>query len=68
MSAGCLFDFPLEFLEVCKHFTLLPHGEDPGVPGEVVDERDIISASSECCRLSFNVVILESRESDDDSF
>ena len=38
MVAGCLFDFAFEFLEVCEHFTLLPHEKNPCVPGEVVDE------------------------------
>ena len=43
-----LFDFLLEFLEVSEHFSLLPRRVDPGVPREVVDERDIISASAKC--------------------
>ena len=48
MSAGCLFDFTFEFLEVCKHCPLLPHGKDPCVPREVVDEGDVVSTSSKC--------------------
>ena len=42
------FDFTLKFLEMSKHFALLPHKVDPSVPREVVDERDIISASAKC--------------------
>ena len=51
MSTGGLFDFVLECLEVFEHFALLPHWVDPGVPGEVVDEEHVISASAECSRL-----------------
>ena len=54
MSTSGFFDFALEFLEVFEHFTLMPHRVDPGVPREVVDEEHIISASTECCRLSWS--------------
>ena len=54
MSSGCLFDFVYKFLEVCEHFTLLPHRKDLVVPGDVVDECHIISASAECCRLGWS--------------
>ena len=42
MSTGGFFDFALEFLEVCKHFALIPHRVDPGVPGEVVNEEHVV--------------------------
>ena len=45
------FDFVLECLEVFEHFALLSHWVDPGVPGEVVDEEHVISASAECSGL-----------------
>ena len=51
MSTGSFFDFILEFLEVSEHFALVPHRVDPCVPGEVVDEEHVISASAECSRL-----------------
>ena len=44
MSTSGFFDFVLECLEMSEHFTLLPHWVDSGVPGEVVDEGDEISA------------------------
>ena len=47
MTTNFLFDFVLEFLEVWEHFTLLPHGEDPGVPREVFDERYIILTTTD---------------------
>ena len=47
-----IFDFVFKLLEVCEHFTLLPHRKDLGVLGEVVDERDVVSTSTECDRLS----------------
>ena len=47
MPAGCIFDVTFEFLKVWEHFTLLLHGEHPGVFGKVIDECDIVSASSE---------------------
>ena len=51
MSTGGLFDFAFKFLEVSEHFTLLLHQTDSGVPGEVVDEEHVVSASAECNRL-----------------
>ena len=48
MPTRRFFDFGFEPLEVSEHFALLSHEIDPGVLGEVVDERDIISASAEC--------------------
>ena len=48
MLTRSFFDFGFKPLEVSEHFALLSHRIDPGVPGEVVDERDIISASAEC--------------------
>ena len=52
MPTSRLFYFAFDFLEVSEHFTLLPHRVDPGVPGEVIDEEHVISASVECSRLS----------------
>ena len=52
MPNNRLFDFAFEFLEVSKHFALLSHRVDPGVPGVVIDEEHVISASAECSRLS----------------
>ena len=52
MSTSRLFDFALEFLEVSEHFSLRPHRVDLDVPGEVVNEEHVISASAECGRLS----------------
>ena len=52
MSTNRLFDFAFEFLEVSEHFTLLPHWVDPSVPGVVVDEEHVVSASTECSHLS----------------
>ena len=49
--ARSLFSFGFELLEVSKHFTLLPHRVDPGVPGKIVNKRDIVSASAECTYL-----------------
>ena len=46
MSSCFIFGPNFEFLEVCEHFTLLPHGEDPGVPREIVDKGDVVSTSS----------------------
>ena len=51
MLTSHLFDFAIEFLEVTEHFALLPHWVDLGVPGEVVDEENVISASAECSHL-----------------
>ena len=48
MSTRSLLDFVFEPLEVSEHFALLSHWVDPGVPGEIIDERDIVSASAEC--------------------
>ena len=45
------FDISLQILEVSEHFALMSHRVDPGVPGEVVDEEHVISASAECSRL-----------------
>ena len=45
VPTGCLFNFVFEFLEVGKHFALLPHKEYLGVLGEVIDERHIIPVS-----------------------
>ena len=52
MPTSCLFDFAFEFLEMSEHFALLLHRVDPRVPGEVVDEEQVILASAECSRLS----------------
>ena len=57
MPAGCLFYFTYKFLVVCEHFTRLLHMEDPGVPGEVVDERYIVLASTEGFRLGWSPYI-----------
>ena len=55
------FDSVLKCLEVFEHFVLLPYGVDPGMLGEVVNERDIISTTTECFRLSrLNVLHLGS--------
>ena len=51
VPACSLFSFGFELLEVSEHFTLLPHRVDPGVPGKIVNKRDIISASAECTYL-----------------
>ena len=51
MSTHSLFGFGFESLEVSEHFAFLSHGVDPGMPGEIVDERDIVSASAECSYL-----------------
>ena len=51
MSARGFLDFILEFLEVSEHFALLPHRVDRSMPGEVIDECDIVVATSECCGL-----------------
>ena len=42
-----LFDPAFDFLEMCKHFISLPHGEDLVVPREVIDKGDIVSTSSD---------------------
>ena len=47
MLTRSLFSFGFELLEVSEHFTFLSHRVDPGVPGEVVDEHDVVSASAE---------------------
>ena len=47
MPTRSFFDLSFEPLEVFEYFTLLSHWVDPGVPGEVVDERDVIAASAE---------------------
>ena len=52
MPTCFLFDSSFEFLEVCKHFIVLPPGKDPSVPREVVDKGDIVSTSSEYFPLS----------------
>ena len=52
MSTSRLFGFDFEFLEVSEHFALLSHRVDPSVPGEVIDEEHVVSASAECSRLS----------------
>ena len=57
MTTRGFFDFTLEFLEVSEHFALMPHRVDPCVPGEVIDERDVISASSECGYLGRSLYI-----------
>ena len=54
MPTSRLFYFAFEFLEVSEHFALFPHRVDPGVPGVVVDEEHVISASTECSRLSWS--------------
>ena len=54
MLTGYLSDFVFEPLEVFEHFTLLPHRVDPGVPGEVVDECEIVAAIFECCGLGWS--------------
>jgi hypothetical protein len=46
-----LLGLGFELLEVSEYFTLLPHWVDPGVPGKIVNKRDIISASAECTYL-----------------
>mgnify|MGYP000636192767 CR=1 FL=1 len=52
MTTRGFFDFALKFLEVSEHFAFMSHRVDPGVPGEVVDEEHVISASAKCSRLS----------------
>ena len=42
------FDLGFEPLDVSEHFSLLSHKIDPGGPGEVFDEHDIIMTSAEC--------------------
>ena len=57
MKIGFLFDFVLELMEVREQFTFLAHGINPGVLGEVVDERYIISITTKCCRLGWSPYI-----------
>ena len=47
MPARSLFGFGFELVEVSEHFTFLSRRVDPGMPGEVIDERDVVSASAE---------------------
>ena len=54
MPTSGFFDFALEFLEVSEHFALMPHQVDLGIPGEVIDEEHVISASAECSRLHWS--------------
>ena len=54
MTTRSFFDFDFKPLEVSEHFTLLPHRVEPRVPGEVVDEEHVISASAECSRLRWS--------------
>ena len=51
MPPHSLFDFGFEPLEVSEHFALLFYRVDLGVHGEIVDEREIVSASTECSYL-----------------
>ena len=48
------FDFVFKPSEVSKHFIILPHRINPGMPGEVVDEHDIILATTKCCHLGWS--------------
>ena len=57
MSTSRLFDFTFEILEVSKHFTILPHWVDPGVPGLVVDKEHIISVEYECIMAVFTLYL-----------
>ena len=50
MPTYAFFNFIFEPLEVVEHFAHLFHRVELGMPGEVTDERDIISATTECCR------------------
>ena len=54
MTIGCLFDFILELLEVREHLALLAHRINPCVPGEVDDERYIVTTTTECCHLGWS--------------
>ena len=51
MLICCFFDFIFKCLELSENFALLSDGLDPSVPGEVVDERRVISASAKCSHL-----------------
>ena len=51
MSTRFFFNSAFELLKMCEYFALVAHRINLGVFGDIVNERDVVSASSECGHL-----------------